>query len=399
MSTVLVVTRRLDLGGTERHVARILPLLRASGIEVSLFVLERGGLLEAGLQAAGVSIDGPSFASSTPLRVARTIGALYGKLRAERPDIVHFFLPEPYLVGSVAAILARSPMRIMSRRSLANYQQGHPYLAQLERRLHRGTAAILGNSKAVVAELVAECGDTAKVGLIYNGIETGAPIPAEERAFARREFALSPDTLALVTVANLISYKGHDDLLQALALAQPKLPRDWRLLAAGRDDGVGAALRQRAAALGLHEHVHWLGERPDVTALLAAADIAVLASHQEGFSNSLIEAMAAGLPVVATAVGGNSDAVVPGQTGLLVPPREPAALSEAIVALAADATLRGRLGTQARQRAAAHFSMEACMQRYANLYRGAARIGRVPLQAIIDPPVERSPLPTVAARG
>jgi glycosyltransferase involved in cell wall biosynthesis len=138
----------------------------------------------------------------------------------------------------------------------------------------------------------------------------------------------------------------------------------------GRDDGIGADLAARAEAAGLAAQVRFLGQRDDVPDLLAASDIAVSASHEEGSSNAVLEAMAAGLGVVATDAGGNAEAIRPGIDGLLVPPRDPAALGAALVALAGDAGLRARLGDAARARATRDFSLTACVDRYAALYRG-----------------------------
>jgi glycosyltransferase involved in cell wall biosynthesis len=146
------------------------------------------------------------------------------------------------------------------------------------------------------------------------------------------------------------------------------LPAPWRLLCAGRDTGIGAGLGARARELGLGASVEWLGERADVHGLLAASDLGVLPSHQEGFSNSVLEGMAAGLPMVVTAVGGNVEAVEDGVSGVLVPPRDPAALGAAILGLARDPERRGRLGAAARQRATGVFSQDACVARYVRLY-------------------------------
>lgn len=374
------------------HITRILPRLRRHDIDVSLFVLERGGKLEPALAGGGVDIAGPGPAPPGFRHKLRAGWQLYGHLRRHRPDIVHFFLPEPYLIGSVASMLAGFGTRIMSRRSLANYQIRHPVLAKFERWLHRHTRVLLANSNAVADELAHECGDRAKVGLIYNGVELPQPMGSAARTELRRELDISDKCLALVIVANLIAYKGHADLLAALAIANGRLPPDWRLLVVGRDDGAGHALGRQAAALGLGDHIVWLGERPNAENLFPAADIAVLASHEEGFSNSLIEAMRHGVPVIATAVGGNLDAVVSGETGLLVPVKAPAALAAAILDLASDGGRRSRMGAAARRRVKTLFSLDACIRRYVNLYRGAARFGAVPIQAILESG-ERSPAP------
>ena len=108
--------------------------------------------------------------------------------------------------------------------------------------------------------------------------------------------------------------------IEALALANDHLPKPWVLLAIGRDEGIGARLKEKAKALNVSDNIVWLGEQNAAEQLLCAGDIFVLPSHQEGFSNALLEAMAAGIPAIATAVGGNVDAVVDDELGLLVPP-------------------------------------------------------------------------------
>jgi glycosyltransferase involved in cell wall biosynthesis len=384
---VLIVTRRMDIGGTERHIVRILPELRLRGIDASLFVLERGGRLESELAAN--TIVGSRLAAPNPLATLGRAWRLVRHLHQRCPDIIHFFLPEPYLIGSFAAMVAGPKVRVMSRRSLAKYQLRHPLLAKLEFWMHRRTTALLGNSNAVVDELVRECGDPSKVGLLYNGIQISPLADAEAQAATRRNLGLPSECLVLVVVANLMVYKGHEDLLRALGVANSRMESNWRLLVVGRDDGIGASLRRTAESLGLQRRIMWLGERTDVEQLFDAADIAVLPSHEEGFSNSLIEAMSRGLPVVATAVGGNLDAIVPNETGILVAAKAPEALAEALVRLANDKELRSKLGKAARRRVEERFSLESCVRQYQNLYR-ARKLGLVPVQNIIAAPPSSS---------
>src|SRR5262245_7127084 len=260
MTKVLVVSRRLDIGGTEVHLTRVLPRLRQRGIDVSLFLLDRGGTLEAELANKNISIFGPTVSTRSFFQRLLNTWRLYRHLRRHRPDVVHFFLPEPYLLGSFAAMLAGVKLRVMNRRSLANYQARHPTLKSLEVWLHRRTLVLLGNSQAVVAELARESTDRQKIGLIYSGIDIPAPISPERRAELRRTLNLPPDSFVMTIVANLIGYKGHDDLLQALILLGDRLPANWHLLVVGRDDGPGAALKKKAADAGLGEHIRWLGE-------------------------------------------------------------------------------------------------------------------------------------------
>ncbi len=387
--SVLIVTKRLDRGGAEQHIATISPALRARNIDVEVFVLERGGALEASLAAAGVNVTGAARTTSAFVHVMRATLALAIHLRGHRFSAVHFFLPEAYMIGSVAAIAARQPMRIMSRRSLGHYQRNHPFLARVERWLHRRTSVLLGNSNAVVDEIVGESGHREKIGLVYNGVALPDPPTQAKLRDTRAKLKISDSMFVIVTVANLISYKGYRDLLQALTSIAPSLPKQWRFVAVGRDEGIGLDLMRYALDQGITENILWLGERDDVSDILATADIFVLASHQEGFSNALIEAMAQGLPAVATSIGGNRDAVANGETGLLVGVQSPDELAAAILKLALDPDLRQSYGAAARARVRNLFSLDACVGRYENLYRGLSRVGRDPVQSIIDAPSRR----------
>lgn len=377
---IVIVTSRLDVGGTERHLARVVPELRRRGIDITLYVMERGGPLEPELLAQGVPIDGPARSS---LHWPRTTLQLARFLRRERPDVVHFFLPRPYVFGSLAAELAGHRRRIMSRRSLTDYQAAYPLLGKAERLLHRRTLGIIGNSQAVMAQLLAEVADPRKIALIHNGIDVPTPPSAAERTRVRQSLQIANDALVVAVVANLVAYKGHHDLIEALGRVQRELPKPWRLLVIGRDDGIGADLKRRAEALGLSANVLWLGERSDAGDLLAAGDIFVLPSHQEGFSNALLEAMAASVAAIATAVGGNIDAVLDNQTGLLVPPRDPAALAGAIARLAKDPAWRRRLADAAYQRVRQRFSLTECVERYERLYRALIEPAPAPIGEIL----------------
>jgi glycosyltransferase involved in cell wall biosynthesis len=395
---VLVVAPRLDIGGAEMHLSRVLPALRAAGLDVSLFTLARGGPLEASLAERGVPILGIAARGGRTVASLRAGFALRREIARLRPDIIHFFLPEPYLIGSLAAAGRAELVRVMSRRSLSAYQKNHPMLARVERHLHRSTAALIGNSSAVAAQLIEESAAPDKVGVIHNGVDLPPPVTSAARDACRRVLDIPDDAFVIAVVANLIAYKGHADLLKALSAVRHRLDGAWRLMLIGRDDGIGSALRQQAATLGLAEHVLWLGQRSDTEDLLAAADLGVLPSHHEGFSNSLIEKMAHALPVVATRVGGNIDAVADGETGYLVPVTDGAALGEAIAGLYEDAGLRARMGAAARRRVERLFSLQACVRRYFDLYRGLSGRSQMPVAELIDPPgVHRAdPIPTSA---
>jgi glycosyltransferase involved in cell wall biosynthesis len=379
--SILFVIGDLAVGGTESHLVRVLPGLARTGFHPIVYTLTHRSDLASRIRPAGIELITPPLAStlrSLPLSVLRalllpiTMARLWWLMRRRRPDIVHCFLPAGYLVGGVCALLAGRALRVMSRRSLNAYQEQHRVLARLERQLHRRMSAVLGNSRAVLADLAAEGVPPDRIGLIYNGIETVDPKRLPSRVDVRSRLGIDGAALVLTTVANLIPYKGHGDLLEALAKITGELPAGWVLLCVGRDDGIGPALRARAHALGIDAHVRWLGERHDVLEILHASDIGLLPSHQEGFSNAILEGMAASLPMVVTRVGGNPEAVVDGLTGLVVPPRDPGMMAAAVLELAGDPVGRRRMGEAGRRRVEEVFSLDICVDRYARLYRALA---------------------------
>jgi glycosyltransferase involved in cell wall biosynthesis len=269
---------------------------------------------------------------------------------------------------------------MMSRRSRNFYQLRHKAAAWLERWLHRRMTALVGNSQAVVDDLVAEGAPQQRVRLIQNGIDTSLFAEGTRRMECRRrvrtELGIGADSLVLVCVANLFRYKGHADLITALQLLGDKFDTSSRLLCVGRDAGEGAKLGVQVAAAGLEGRVVFMGARHDVPDLLAAADIGVLASHEEGFSNAVLEGMAAGLPMVVTNVGGNGEAVVDEDCGYLVPASHPAALAAALGKLMSDSERRTLMGNAGRKRVSTSFSIDACVAAYEGLYENAWTRGR-----------------------
>ncbi len=373
---VLFVITTLQVGGSERQLALLASTLAKAGMTVAVYSLVDGPLRNA-LQQNGVEVVlAPKSAGVTPVSVPVAALHLLWFMLRRRPRIVHFFLPAAYLTGAPMAVLARVPLRVMSRRSLNTYQR-NSLVRAIERRCHGFMHAVLGNSQGVVKQLIAEGVAPAQLGLIYNGINDSDFAQAGPRADIRAQLGVPSQALVLCIVANLIPYKGHRDLIDALALAAPRLPADWRLLVAGRDDAIGGTLRTQAQQLGLAGNILFLGARDDIPALLGASDIGVLSSHEEGFANAILEGMAAGLPMVVTRVGGNAEAVVEGETGFVVPPRDSKSLSEAIVRLAQDADLRARFGSAGRQRVAAQFGVQRFVDSHRELY-DALREGHRP---------------------
>ena len=370
---ILFVTESFGVGGTENHLLALLPALKGRGFEVAAFCFTARGSRARRLEEIGIPVHvAPPLGQSkrsvlAPLRMIGGAVRLFTLIKRFRPSIIHFYLPAPYLVGAPVAIAARVPIKLMSRRSMADYQTKWPGAAATERLLHTRMDALLGNARAVTDELLREGCPEAKVHLIYNGVRPpDAPV---NRAEARDALGLDAQIFVVTTVANLLPYKGHLDLVATLAEIAGRLPQPWVVLFAGRDGGSRTATEQAIAQAGLGENIRLLGERSDVSVLLAASDLGVIApTRNEGFSNALLEFMAAGLPVVVTDVGGNAEAVLDGETGLVVPPHDTTALGAAILALAEDPARRRTMGERARNRAADEFSLEKPVDQYCALY-------------------------------
>lgn len=371
---ILFVIGTLDIGGAETHLVRIARELKVRGWEPAVFVLTPGGPLTPELVRAGIPVHGVdcSWCRRPPIgrelmQQVVTMLRLAWTMRRLQPAVSHFFLPGAYLIGGIAAAISGTKPCIMSRRSLRDYQAGHPIYTLIEHRLHRRMERVCGNSQAVVEQLAEEHVPRQRLRLIYNGIDLVAFDAHDDCPSVRAGLDIGDEVLVMIVVANLIPYKGHADLIDALALIKGEIPEPWVLLSLGRDDGIGPSLRQRAHDAGLEGHIRWLGSRRDVASLMSAADIGILASHQEGFSNAVLEGMAAGLPMVVTDVGGNKEAVVDGETGIVVPPKSPVALGNAILAIA-NHPQRDGMGKKGRARVEANFSMERCVDAYEELY-------------------------------
>jgi glycosyltransferase involved in cell wall biosynthesis len=246
--------------------------------------------------------------------------------------------------------------------------------------------AVLGNSQAVVNELHAEGVAMERLGLLYNGIDFTPFENLPSRSTIRENLGISEGALLIVCVANLIPYKGHADLIRALGGVRSELPKDWMIALVGRDSGIAKELKDLSEDLEVGEHILWLGERSDAIAIYAASDIGVLCSHEEGFSNSVLEGMASNVAMVVTDVGGNAEAILDGECGIVVPARDPRTLGKAILTLALDKDMRQRMAMAGYARVKQKFGIDSCVSQYSNLYHSLIQSTQRSVQDAIDSP-------------
>jgi glycosyltransferase involved in cell wall biosynthesis len=294
------------------------------------------------------------------------VTALARHLRRERAQVFLFQGTRGTRLGGLAALLARVPGVV--RAGSGEGLKASAYDRWLYR---RAVAHFIANAGFIERELK----DLPYVGpgrvtRIYNGIDLDHFHPSGSRDL-RRAHAIPDGAPVLAVVARLQALKGHDDLLCCLPELWQRFP-ELRLLVAGQGPHE-AYLRTLAESLGDCGRVLFLGHCADVRPVLEAADLFVLPSHKEGLPNAILEAMAMGLPVVATAAGGTGEIVIDGETGLLTPTRDPAALGAALGRMLEDGELRQRTVRGARRRLEEQFSLARAVEQVEALLQRITR--------------------------
>lgn len=303
-------------------------------------------------------------------------------IRAHRVDVIHTHKFGSNFWGAVVGRLARVPVVIAHEHTWSF--EGQPLRRFIDRRvIGRLADAVIAVSAADRRRMIEVVGIPAdRVVFIPNGIQ---PLSVGDGPALRREAGVPPRAPALVAVANLRPQKALDVLLRAVSLVRRRFPDAYLLLAGGGDR---APLEALAAELGISAAVVFLGMRFDVENVLAAGDIAVSSSDFEGSPLAAMEYLAAGLPVVATEVGGMPDLVRHGENGLLVPRRDPEALAGAISELLGDPARAREMGERGRELQRKEFSLDAMVQRVQDLYVELLNGGQRQCKPASDPPRE-----------
>lgn len=370
-TTVLYVIGSLDVGGAERQLVELARRIDRVRFTPVVCCLTHAGRLADELRNAGVCvvvISLPRLRSRRALSIPGALVRFIRLIRAESPQVIHGFLFHAYVLGALGARLAGVRTVVASRRSLSVFKARRPGYRLFEQIANSVTDVVVANSDAVRQDaLRTERLPPDKVVVIPNGVHIEPLATAEQIEARKHALGIPPASLVVTVVANFIHYKGHEFFFSAWAVIHERYPSAVALLVG--DGPLRRFYEAEIIASDLGSSAMFLGTRLDVPALLRVTDVLVHPSLEEGFSNTLLEAMAAGKPVVATAVGGNPEAVIDGQTGLLVPPRDAGALAAATCRLLADAPERARFGANGRTRVQERFSMERMVEQYEHLYR------------------------------
>jgi glycosyltransferase involved in cell wall biosynthesis len=368
---VLQLISSFHLGGSERQALQLARMLQESGrYSVHLAALDRAGSLIAQAEQYGFSPI-PEFRFNK----FYSLGALsqasrFGRFLKER-DIAILHTHDFYtnVFGMFAAALAGVKVRIASRRETTVWRT--PAQKRVERVAYRFSNRVVANSEAVRRQLVAEGIPPEKTITIYNGVDMARVALPEgfirEEALARFDLPREESLRFVTIVANMRhEVKDHRTFLKAARRVRAVRP-EARFVIAGEGE-LASSLKAMAKELGLERDLLFAGRRDEVAELLAVSSICVLSSKAEGFSNSILEYMAAARPVVVTDVGGAREAVTDGETGYIVAPGDDEAMANRIIALLGAPSQAKLFGERGRETVLRRFSIQSQRARVETLY-------------------------------
>jgi glycosyltransferase involved in cell wall biosynthesis len=325
------------------------------------------GVIANKIQAQGIPVIDLGMSSKYRVdafwRLARV-------LRAQQPAILHTWMFHANITGRILGRATRVPVIITSERTMG--QEGF-----FRRWLNRSTAS-LADSIVCVSQSVADFATQSihlpaqKIRVIRNGIELDKFEHLPGKSEARKKLNLADDSVIIGAIGRPRAVKGYPMLIDAFSRLAPFHPSAALVIIGQGPDLL--KLQRQARAMNLDHRILFLGDQTDIPGLLPALDVLALPSLYEGMPNVAIEAMAAGLPVVATGVGGTLEVVVQGETGFLVPASDPAAFAKALSVVMSDPGMRIRLGQAGRQRVYEQFNILSTVQQTQALYDSFSKI-------------------------
>ena len=357
---VLYLSHAFMVGGAEEMVLNLVRHL-PDRFEPAVMCINQAGPIGEEIRRTGVpfSVLGLTPGVSRPLDVLR----LRDAVQALSPTIVHTFLLTGSLYGRFAAMMSGVPIVIGTEVNI--YEKKKPLHARLERWLMNGTDAVIASAESVKAHYVAQVGaDPAKVDVIYNAVDWAQLQTTMTCEEFRKSIGVPLDAPVAGIIARLTEQKAHRVLFEAMA--QPELSA-LHLIVVG-DGELRNDLHSRAESLGIFNRVHFLGARRDLGNILGAIDIFAMPSFWEGLPLSMVLAMGAGLPVVASRVAGIPEVVKDRVSGLLVDAGDSAQLARALAALVQDSGLCARLGSAGRAFVRPRFGVDGYVASVTGLY-------------------------------
>jgi glycosyltransferase involved in cell wall biosynthesis len=370
---ILYIIGGLGVGGAERQLLYLVEGIarRADVTVVSLSGSDVALLPEFKRLARVQTVLCPKRPGVDPVLIPR----LVAMLRRERPAIVHTFLRTANYWGRVAACLAGIPIRIASERNIEIERGGLANL--LDRILSSVTDRVVVNATAIQDYLVRrEKLDPAKVEMIHNGAPVSRPLLGPDVRTARRELGLGEAEHLVAFIGRLAPQKNPGLFLEmARAVLRSGLKCGFLLVG---DGPLRVALTDQARTLGIQEAVRFTGVRNDVPRILRVTDLLVLTSDWEGLPNVILEALAAGVPAVATNVGGVGELLADGVTGYVISPRDLSTLVNRVIGMLNDKGFRAECGRRGQEYVQSHFSISVMVDHTVALYNTVLRSRGLP---------------------
>jgi glycosyltransferase involved in cell wall biosynthesis len=359
---VLHLITSLEVGGAQHGLLLGLPRFDPDRYEHIVCSLMDRMQMAMQFRQAGIEVHSLGLRQKTDLAVALRLRTLLKQLR---PDILHTYLLHSNVVGRIVGRLVGIPAIIGSERTIGQARRWGRLATRLTNPL---TDAVEVNSETGARAIENDLGVPAeKIEVVRSGIDLDAFGGSAGRAETRSALGIADGQHLVLYVGRLRPVKGVEFGIRAFARASTQHP-NMHMAMAGEGEQLGY-LDNLATELEISEKVTFLGVRNDLPDLFAAADSVLMPSLNEGFPRTAIEAMAAGKPVIATGVGGTPEAIVDGETGILVPPKDVEAMAEALVKLVGDPELQARLGAAGRVRAIQNYSVDNYVARLDGLYR------------------------------
>lgn len=368
---ILFVIDSLGFAGTEKQLLEIIKRLDPSRFEPYLCCLTSTEL------ERNLNLDCQKIAFNIgSLRSIDAAKALYRTshfIRKQGINIVQTFFIRARVFGALAGLLGGAKKVVFWQRDLGVGLNNSIKSLIPVKIANFFTDEFLANSNCVKKLMVMRYGiECNKVKVIYNGIDLGSFVSGHGniRRQHKKKLGLNPNDLVVGVIANLREIKGINYFIQSAALVIREL-RDVKFIIVG-DGPLRQELELLSGHLGVRHHIIFTGSCSNVLPYLLTFDIGVLPSLSEGFSNAILEYMAVGIPVIATNVGGNKEQVINGQTGILVPPREPKAMADAIISILSDDKLRERMGKKGRALCEEKFSIGKMVSKLEAFYSSIA---------------------------
>lgn len=363
---IFYVIDSFDLGGAQTQLLELVQCLDKHEYQVAVCPIWPLMSLEPAFLDAGVEIIRIHKKYSIDFS---EIWRLSQSMRHFQPDIVHTWLFTGNLWGRLAAIFAKVPVIVAGEMTVVPSEKVPSIFLSINRILAHWTDVITANSQSGIDRLRVDGFETSKLRRIYHGVDLKRFSPEKVNLYRdeiRNRLGIRPGVVTIFVMARMTPQKGYPVFLQAVKqIVESGSDVCCFLIGDGPDRD---SLEKLTLFLGLSEIVHFLGFRQDTPELLSASDIFVISSYWEGLPNAVLEAMAMGLPVVATNVSGTAEVVQDGKTGILVPPGDSQAMANSLLFLMNDPILRDQMGTEGRKRCEKEFSLEHSVLLTTSLY-------------------------------